>query len=106
LCIAAGAICAAIAVVLRLDGPGALAGLAGGGIGAAFVADRVGFLLNRGGTLDLLHAHSVSLGLLSSFGIDPFFKLRAVGVVVAWPIAAMVVFVTALALRARTRSLP
>lgn len=106
ICIAAGAVCAAVAVVLRLEGPGAITGLAAGGLGAAFVADRVGYLFNRGDTLDLLHAHSVSLSLLSQFGIDPFFKVRALGVVVAWPIAALVVYVSALSLRDRTRSLP
>jgi hypothetical protein len=106
LCIAAGAVCAAVAVLLRMDGPGAVAGLAAGGLGAAFVADRVGYLLNRGDTLDLLHTRSVSLGLLSQYGIDPFFKVRALGVVVAWPMAALVVSVSALALRDRARSLP
>jgi len=106
LCVAAGAVCAAIAVLLRMDGPGALTGLAVGGLGAAFVADRVGYLLNRGDTLDLLHARAVPLRLLSDVGIDPFFKVRALGVVVAWPMAALVIYVSALALRDRARSLP
>lgn len=105
-CIAAGALCGAVAALLRMDGPAVIAGLAAGGLGAAVVADRVGYLLNRGDTLDLLHSHSVSLRLLSQFGIDPFFKLRALGVVVAWPMAALVVYVSALAVRDRVRSLP
>jgi hypothetical protein len=105
--IAAGAVCAAVAVLLRMDGPGTTAGLAAGGLGAAFVADRVGYLLNRGDTLDLLHSRSISLHvLLSQYGIDPFFKVRALGVVVAWPLAALVVYMSALALRDRARSLP
>ena len=106
LCLAAGAVCAVVAVLLRMDGPGALAGLALGGLGAAFVADRVGYLLNRGDTLDLLKSRSVSLHLLSQYGIDPFFKVRALGVVVAWPLAALVVYLGALAIRDRARSLP
>jgi hypothetical protein len=106
LCLAAGAVCAAVAVLLRMDGPGAIAGLAAGGLGAAFVADRVGYLLNRGDTLDLLHSRSVSLQTLSQYGIDPFFKVRALGVVVAWPMATLIVFVTAVAIRDRARSLP
>lgn len=106
LCIGAGAICAAVAILLRMDGPGVIAGLAAGGLGAAFVANRVGYLFNRGDTLHLLRSHSVSLKLLSQFGIDPFFKLRALGVVVAWPMAALIVYVTAVAIRDRARSLP
>lgn len=106
ICIAAGAVCAAVAVLLSMDGPAVPAGLAVGGLGAAFVADRVGYLLNRGDTLDLLHARSVSLHTLSQYGIDPFFKVRALGVVVAWPIAALVVYVSAVAIRDRARSLP
>jgi hypothetical protein len=100
--IGAGALCAAVAFALHRDGPGSVVGLAVGGLGASFVADRIGFLLNRGDTLDLLHAHHLSP---SNLTIDPFFKVRALGVVVAWPIAALVVHMTALALRDRSRSL-
>jgi len=106
LCVAAGTACALAALVMRREGPGTVAGLAAGGLGAAFVADRIGYLLNRGDTLDLLRAHNVSMGLLDRYGIDPFFKLRALGVVVAWPIAALVVHALAVALRDRSRSLP
>lgn len=106
-CLAAGAVCGAVVVLLRMDGPAVIAGLAAGGLGAAFVADRVGYLLNRGDTLDFLHSRSVSLHVLThDYGIDPFFKLRALGVVVAWPMAALVVYVSALAVRDRARSLP
>jgi hypothetical protein len=106
LCVAAGAVCAAVAVLLRMDGPGVIAGLAAGGLGAAFVADRVGYLVNRGDTLDLLRSRSVSLQTLAHYGIDPFFKVRALGVVVAWPMAALIVYVTAVAIRDGARSLP
>ena len=106
LCVGAGVICAAIAIGLRRDGPGAVAGLAAGGLGASFVADRIGYLLNRADTLDLLRAHNVPLSVLDRFGIDPFFKLRALGVVVAWPVAALVVHGIAVAMRDRARSLP
>jgi hypothetical protein len=107
LCLGAGAICAAIAVACRRDGPGAVAGLAVGGLGAAFTADRVGYLLNHGDTLDVLRAHSVPLSLLTKYGIDPFFKVRALGVVAAWPIAAVTVYMAALGIRDRgRRSLP
>ena len=106
LCVGAGVICAAIAIALRREGPGAVAGLAIGGLGAAFVADRIGYLLNRADTLELLRAHNVSLSLLDRFGIDPFFKLRALGVVVVWPVAALVAHGIAVAIRDRSRSLP
>ena len=106
LCLGAGAVCAVIVFLCRLDGPGAVGGLALGGLGAAFVAERVGYLLNRGDTLTLLRAHSVPLSLLDRFGIDPFFKVRALGVVVAWPMAALVVYMAAIAIRDRSRSLP
>lgn len=98
--IGAGAVCAAVALACRRDGPGAVAGLAIGGLGAALIADRVGYLLNHGDTVALLHAHSVSLL------INPFFKVRAVGVLVAWPMAGLLVFVVALAIRDHRRSLP
>jgi hypothetical protein len=98
--IGAGAVCAAITLACRRDGPGSMIGLAIGGLGAALIADRVGYLLNHGDTVALLRAHSLSLT------IDPFFKVRALGVVVAWPMAALVVYVSALALRDRARSLP
>jgi hypothetical protein len=98
----AGAICAAIAFALRREGPGAVAGLAAGGLGAAFVADRVGYLLNHGDMVDLMRAHGITLRP----DINPCFEVRALGVVAAWPIAALVVHALAVALRDRSRSLP
>src|SRR3954469_11679245 len=53
----AGALCAVVlALVLRRRGPGALLGLIVGGLAASFVADRVGFLAQRGSTVSALHA--------------------------------------------------
>jgi hypothetical protein len=100
---AAGLLCAAVAIALRRDGPGVLLGLVVGGIGAAIVADRVGFLLNKDSTLDTLRHLGVSLALLDKYGIDPFFKVRALGVMLAWPLAAVVLYAVALAVRPNPR---
>jgi hypothetical protein len=102
---AAGIVCAAVAIALRRDGPGVVLGLGVGGVLASFVTDRVGYLLNRDHTVTALHHLGVSLSLLDKFGIDPFFKVRAIGVIVAWPLAAVVTHTLALAIRG-PRSLP
>ena len=100
---AAGLLCAAVAVALRRDGPGVLLGLVVGGLAAALVADRVAYLSERGGILDTLHHLHVSLATLHRYHIDPFFKVRALGVLVAWPGAALVLYTVALAARPRAR---
>lgn len=100
---AAGLLCAAVAVALRRDGPGVLLGLVVGGLGAAVVADRVAFLAERGDTLATLTHLQVSLATLHRYGIDPFFKVRALGVLVAWPMAALALYTIALAARAQPR---
>jgi hypothetical protein len=87
----AGVLCALVAVVLGRDGPGASLGLGVGGVIAALVAERVGYLANRGDTLDALRHLGVRLSALDQFHIDPFFKVRALGVLLAWPIAAVIV---------------
>jgi hypothetical protein len=99
----AGLLCAAVAVARRRDGPGVLLGLVVGGLGAAVVADRVAYLVERGDTLDTLAHLQVSLATLHRYGIDPFFKVRALGVLVAWPMAAIVLHAIALAARTRAR---
>lgn len=99
--IVAGALCAAAAGALRRHGPGVAAGLAVGGIAAAFVADRVGYLAARGDTLETLHRLGVSARLLESFGVNPFVELRALGVAVAWPLAAVLLHALALGIRSR-----
>jgi len=100
---AAGLLCAAVAVALRRDGPGVLLGLVVGGLGAALVADRVAYLSERGGILDTLDHLNVSLATLHRYHIDPFFKVRALGVLVAWPLAALALHTIVLAARARAR---
>jgi hypothetical protein len=102
---AAGVVCAIVAVALRRDGPAVVVGLSIGGVLGALVTDRVGYLVNRDHTLSALHHLGVSLSLLDKFGIDPFFKVRAVGVLMAWPLAALLTYMLALAIRG-PRSLP
>ena len=98
----AGVITALVVLLLRWFGPGAVAGLALGGAGAAVVADRVGYLAERGHTFAAMQAA----------GVDPRaadlldFKVRAIGVIAVWPMVALVVYTTALAMRDRYRSLP
>jgi hypothetical protein len=99
----AGLLCAAVAVALRRDGPGVLLGLVVGGSLAALVADRVAYLVHHGETLETLRHLGVSLSVLQRFGIDPFFKVRAEAVLVAWPMAALLLFTLALAIRSRAR---
>lgn len=97
----AGVLTAAVALLLRADGPAASAGLGVGGIAAAFVADRVGWLTQHGDLLDALRAlnldpANINLGLLD-------FRVRALGVLVAWPLAAIVVHTCAVAIRGQRR---
>lgn len=97
----AGVLTALVALLLRADGPATTAALGLGGTAAAFVADRVGYLTQHA---DVLHA-------LRALGLDPQqvaldvvdFRLRALGVVVAWPIAALLVHTGAVALRSWRR---
>ena len=91
----AGALTGAVACTVGGRGPGVVLGLVFGGLGAAAVAARVGFLAQR--------AHL--LGQMRSHGVNPLyygaleFKLRALGVVTAWPIAAVAVFMIVTAFR-------
>lgn len=100
---AAGLLSAAVAVAVRRDGPGVLLGLVVGGLGAAIVADRVAYLVHRGDTLETLRQLGVSLSLLEKFGVDPFFKVRALAVLVAWPMAALLLHTLAAAVRGNAR---
>ena len=102
---AAGVVCALVALALRRDGPGVVVGLAVGGALGALVTDRVGYLVNHDHTLSVLRHLGVSLSLLDKYGIDPFFKVRAVGVILAWPLAAVLTHTLVVAIRDR-RSLP
>ena len=100
----AGAACATVVVLVRGVGPGLLAGLAIGGAAGAVIADRVGYLAGRGHTVAAMHAVGISTSGTAGNVLD--FKVRAVGVMVAWPIAAILVFVLALAVKDRNASLP
>lgn len=101
--VVAGVLCALVVGWLHKDGPGIVLGLAAGGLGAAFVAARVGYLADRGDTLGTLHQLGVSLRQLQHAGLDPFFRLRALGVVAAWPLAAVAVHMLVVTLRQRRR---
>jgi hypothetical protein len=97
-----GVVCGLAAVRLGRDGPGASLGLGVGGLLAGLVAARVGYLANRGGTLASLHHFGVKLSVLDHFHLDPFFKVRALGVLVAWPIAAVIVHSLIVGIRHRS----
>jgi hypothetical protein len=94
---AAGVLCALVAQAVGGIGPGVMAGLAVGGAAAAVVADRVGYLAHRGTTLAALHAAGVDPAGVNLGVID--FRVRALGVLVAWPLAAVVVQTVAVAVR-------
>ncbi|HEU5033357.1 MAG TPA: hypothetical protein VFT62_01220 [Mycobacteriales bacterium] len=99
----AGVVCALVAGVLRREGPGIILGLGVGGLAAAFVADRVGYLAARGDQLAALHLLGVPARVFEDAGIDPFLELRALAIVVVWPLVAVVLHTLVQALRARRR---
>lgn len=95
----AGVASGLLAYALGGRGPGVVLGLVFGGGAAAAVAARVGYLAERAHFLVQLRAHGVNpafYGLLD-------FKLRALGIATAWPIAAVTVYVIIVALRAERR---
>ena len=85
----AGVICAVIVLAFGQHGPGAVVGLAVGGVLAALVANRVGVVAQHDATLSALH----SLGISHSAHVLDLvgFRVRAQGVLLAWPIAALLV---------------
>jgi hypothetical protein len=91
----AGVVAGLVAVtVFRARGPGLLVGLVVGGLGAAFAADRVGYLTDHASTLAALHA--AGFARPSRLGVSILdFKVRALGVVAGWPIASIVVVTVA-----------
>jgi hypothetical protein len=97
----AGVLTAAVALLLRADGPSATAGLGAGGVAAAFVADRVGWLSQQADLLETLRALHLDPTDVNMALVD--FRLRALGVVVAWPLAAIIVHTCAVAIRTRRR---
>jgi len=97
----AGVVCALVVLLLRQHGPGAAIGLAIGGLLAAMVANRVGAVAQHDGTVAALSALGLSHGdrIFDLIG----FRVRALGVLLAWPIAAVVVHGLAVALRPHGR---
>lgn len=89
LSIVAGIICAGVVLAFGQRGPGAVVGLAIGGLLAALVANRVGVVAQHDATLSALK----SLGLSHSARVLDLvgFRVRAQGVLLAWAIAALVV---------------
>lgn len=87
-----GGVAGAVVVLLAVafvgePGPGVTLGAAIGGLGAAFVADRVGYLSERAATTHALLGAHPDGSVISE--ID--FRLRALGVVTVWPIASLAV---------------
>ena len=102
----AGIACAIVAVlVLGEPGPGVVAGLGVGGLAAAFVADRVGYLAQLHDSTQMAVAAFRSLGLAPDVG-QLEFRVRALGVLTVWPIASLAVVGLVLAVGAWRRSLP
>jgi hypothetical protein len=87
--IVAGVVCAGAVVAFGERGPGAVVGLAVGGVLAALVANRVGIVAQHDATMSALR----SLGLPHTDHVLDLvgFRVRAQGVLLAWPVAALVV---------------
>jgi hypothetical protein len=82
-------------------GPAVTTGLALGGLVAAIVADRIGYLSQRGATTDALRALGAHPGGALISEID--FRLRALGVITVWPIASLAVVGLVIAINASRR---
>jgi hypothetical protein len=79
-------------------------GLALGGMAAAFVADRVGYLSQRGelsSMLRTLRAVGVHPGGSLVSQID--FRIRALGVLTVWPLVSLALVGVVIAIRAARR---
>lgn len=87
--IVAGVVCAGALLVLGERGPGAVIGLAVGGVLASLVANRIGVIAQHDATFSALR----SLGISHSARVLDLveFRVRAQGVLLAWPLAALVV---------------
>lgn len=103
--VVAGIVCTAVAMAgFRGRGPGVLVGLAVGGLAAAFIADRVGYLVHHESTVTALRAVGATpSGSLVSL-LD--FRVRALGVVTAWPLTSVIVHAFSTLIAAQRRSLP
>ena len=98
----AGALVTLVAVAFVGEpGPGVTAGLAAGGMVAAVIADRIGYLSQRGATSDALRALGAHPGGALISEID--FRVRALGVLTVWPIASLAVVGLVIAINASRR---
>jgi len=99
----AGIACTVAATLaLGEPGPGMVGGLAVGGLAAAFVADRVGYLAELDGSTKMAIAALRSLGITPDVAeID--FRIRSLGVLTVWPIASLAVVGLVMAINAARR---
>jgi len=98
----AGAVCTLLAVALAGEpGPEMAVALAVGGLVAAMVADRIGYLSERGATTVALRAIGAHPDGSLISEID--FRVRALGVLTIWPIASLAVVGVVLAINAARR---
>lgn len=98
----AGLGCAlALRAVVSRPGPGAAIALGVGGFLGAFVADRVGYLAERGATIDALHRVGANIDGTVISEVD--FRLRALGVVSVWPLVSLLVLAGLIGLDALRR---
>jgi hypothetical protein len=89
LAVLAGVVCAGVLVALGERGPGAVVGLAVGGVLAALVANRVGAVAQHDATMSALRSLAIPRSAHVLDLVD--FRVRADGVLLGWPIAALVV---------------
>jgi hypothetical protein len=98
----AGVLCAVAAIaLLREEGPGLAFGLAFGGSLAAVIADRVGYLSEQHATTAALRALGATPSGSTISEID--FRVRALGVLTAWPLASLIVLGIVIAIGAARR---
>ena len=98
----AGALTAVVAMlVIGRESPGMAVGLAVGGAVGAIIADRVGYLHERDATRAALAAIGAHPSGATISEID--FRIRAVGVLTVWPLAALVVLGLIVAMRSARR---
>lgn len=99
----AGILCTlAATLAFGEPGPGMVGGLAVGGLAAAFVADRVGYLAELDGSTKMAVAAFRSLGISPDVAeID--FRIRSLGVLTVWPIASLAAVGLVMAINAARR---
>jgi hypothetical protein len=98
----AGVLCTLLAVAFVGEpGPAVTTALAVGGLVAAIVADRIGYLSERGATSHALRAIGAHPDGSLISEID--FRVRALGVLTIWPIASLAVVGLVMAINAARR---